>query len=191
RRARFRHPAGGGRLARRRTPRGDGGRLPSARPAGRGAGHRRRAARGRGLKVHLMGAGGTGVSSLALVLAARGETVSGCDARRSETTELLEKAGIPVALGHDPTHVNGIAVLVGDGRSTRTGRARWLVAEADESDGSLALHHPGYAIVTNLELDHPDFFPDLAAVREVFQRFAGQVSELAVACADDAEVMSL
>jgi UDP-N-acetylmuramate--alanine ligase len=212
------------------------------------------------LKVHLMGAGGTGVSSLALLLAARGEQVTGCDARRSETTELLEKAGIPVALGHDPGHVRGIdllvrtaavpfdapepaaaraagvrsisraelladliaagdaiavagthgkttttlmlgqvlaaagfdpAVLVGDGRSTRTGGGRWLVAEADESDGSLALHHPRYAIVTNLELDHPDFFADLAAVRDVFERFAGQVSDLAVVCADDAEVMGL
>jgi len=207
-----------------------------------------------------MGAGGTGVSSLALVLAARGEQVSGCDARLSETTELLEKAGIPVALGHDPRHVQGVdllvrsaavasqapepaaaraagirtitraelladliagsdsvavagthgktttthmlgkvltaagldpAVLVGDGRSTRAGGGRWLVAEADESDGSLALHHPRHAIVTNLELDHPDFYADLAAVREVFQRFASQVGELAVVCADDAEVMAL
>lgn len=207
-----------------------------------------------------MGAGGTGVSALALLLAARGEEVSGCDARRSETTEQLEKAGIPVSLGHDPSHVRGIdllvrsaavaagapepaaaraagvrtltraellaeviagsdsvavagthgktttthmlgsvlaaagfdpAVLVGDGRSTRTGSGRWLVAEADESDGSLALHHPRYAVVTNLELDHPDFFPDLAAVRAVFQRFAGQVGELAVTCADDAEVRAL
>ena len=207
-----------------------------------------------------MGAGGTGVSSLALVLAARGEQVSGCDARRSETVELLESAGIPVAIGHDPVHVRGIdllvrsaavspeapepaaalaagvrcvtraellaeligvgnsiaiagthgkttttamlgqvlvaagwdpSVLVGDGRSTRAGGGRWLVAEADESDGSLVLHHPSHAIVTNLELDHPDFYADLDAVRKVFQAFAGQVSELAVVCADDAEAAAL
>jgi UDP-N-acetylmuramate--alanine ligase len=207
-----------------------------------------------------MGAGGTGVSSLALVLAARGDQVSGCDARSSETTELLAAAGIPVAVGHDPAHVDGIdllvrsaavaadapepaaaraagvrsvtraelladliaegdsiaiagthgktttthmlgqvlvaagwdpSVLVGDGRSSRAGGGGWLVAEADESDGSLVLHHPRHAILTNLELDHPDFYPDLAAVRRVFQAFASQVSALAVVCAEDAEVAGL
>jgi len=82
-------------------------------------------------------------------------------------------------------------VLVGDGLNTRAGASSWLVAEADESDGSLVLHHPKYAIVTNVELDHPDHFADLAAVREVFQRFVGQVGELTVVCADDAEAMRL
>jgi UDP-N-acetylmuramate--alanine ligase len=87
--------------------------------------------------------------------------------------------------GLDPT------VLVGDGASTRVGNGGWLVAEADESDGSLVLHHPSHAIVTNLELDHPDHFPDLAAVRAVFSRFLGQVRELAVVCAEDAELARL
>ena len=207
-----------------------------------------------------MGIGGTGVSSLAELLAARGDEVSGCDARLSETTRRLTAAGITVREGHDPSHVEGIdllvrsaavpadspepaaaraagvraltraellaeliesersiavagthgktttthmlgqvltaagfdpSVLVGDGLNTRIGRSRWLVAEADESDGSLVLHHPGQAIVTNVELDHPDHYRDLAAVREVFGRFAGQVRELAVVCADDAEAMRL
>jgi UDP-N-acetylmuramate--alanine ligase len=207
-----------------------------------------------------MGIGGMGVSSLAMVFAARGDQVSGCDARLSATTELLAEDGIAVALGHDPSHVRDIdllvhsaavsrdapepaaaraagvrvltraemlaelidagdsiavsgthgktttthmlgqvltaagfdpSVLVGDGLNTRAGGSSWLVAEADESDGSLVLHHPKYAIVTNVELDHPDHFADLAAVREVFQRFVGQVGELTVVCADDAEAMRL
>ncbi len=212
------------------------------------------------MRVHLMGIGGAGVSSLAMVLAARGDLVSGCDQRLSATTELLAQEGVAVALGHDPAHVRDIellvhsaavnrdapepvaalaagirvltraemlaeligagesiavsgthgktttthmlgqvltaagfdpSVLVGDGLNTRAGASSWLVAEADESDGSLVLHHPKYAIVTNVELDHPDHFADLAAVREVFQRFVGQVGELTVVCADDAEAMRL
>jgi len=87
--------------------------------------------------------------------------------------------------GFDPS------VLVGDGLNTRAGASNWLVAEADESDGSLVLHHPKYAIVTNVELDHPDHFADLAAVRDVFQRFVSQVGELTVVCADDAEARRL
>ncbi|WP_324717874.1 UDP-N-acetylmuramate--L-alanine ligase [Carboxydochorda subterranea] len=61
---------------------------------------------------HLMGIGGTGMSTLAELLKAEGETVSGCDARRSETTERLRATGIAVAEGHDPAHLSGVDVLV-------------------------------------------------------------------------------
>jgi UDP-N-acetylmuramate--alanine ligase len=83
--------------------------------------------------------------------------------------------------GYDPT------VLVGDGTSSRAGRSQWLVAEVDESDGSLVLHHPKRAIVTNIELDHTDHFKDLEAVRDLFAEFvAGLPADgLAVLCADD------
>ncbi|HEY8812556.1 MAG TPA: Mur ligase domain-containing protein, partial [Candidatus Dormibacteraeota bacterium] len=59
-----------------------------------------------------MGIGGTGVSSLAMVLAARGDQVSGCDARLSLTTEHLAEAGITVYEGHDPAHALDIDLLV-------------------------------------------------------------------------------
>ena len=88
---------------------------------------------------------------------------------------------ILVAAGYDPT------VLVGDGASARAGRSTWLVAETDESDGTLTLHHPRRAIVTNIELDHPDHFADVSAVRDLFQGFIGNLPEdgLALVCADD------
>src|SRR5579859_4470424 len=207
------------------------------------------------MRVHLMGAGGAGVSALARVFLARGDEVSGCDTRSSETTDWLADAGVRMAIGHDPEHVlfqdllvysgaikhspeldaaramglkvlsrpemlaelingsNSIAVggtagkttvthmlghilvtagfdptvLVGDGSSTRAGRSDWLVAEADESDGTLTLHHPQRAIVTNIELDHPDHFRDVGAVRDLFQGFVEALPEdgLAVLSADD------
>src|SRR5438445_404675 len=88
---------------------------------------------------------------------------------------------ILVIAGYDPT------VLVGDGSSTRAGKTEWLVAETDESDGTLTLHHPQRAIVTNIELDHPDHFRDVSAVRDLFQWFIEAIPEtgLAVLCADD------
>ncbi|BDP40751.1 UDP-N-acetylmuramate--L-alanine ligase [Deinococcus aetherius] len=61
---------------------------------------------------HLMGIGGIGVSAFARLLAARGVRVSGCDASSSELTEQLEREGIPVAVGHSPTHVSGVDVLI-------------------------------------------------------------------------------
>ncbi len=207
------------------------------------------------MRVHLMGVGGAGVSALAQVFLARGDDVSGCDIRASETTAKLEDLGVRVSIGHDPEHVlgadllvysgavkhsseldaarqmglrvlsrpemlaelinetNSIAVsgtagkttvtlmlghilvtagfdptvLVGDGSSARAGRSDWLVAEADESDGTLTLHHPQRAIVTNIELDHPDHFRDVTAVHDLFQWFIeGLPPEgVAVLCADD------
>ena len=88
---------------------------------------------------------------------------------------------ILVTAGFDPT------VLVGDGSSARAGQSDWLVAETDESDGTLTLHHPRRAIVTNIELDHPDQFRDVSAVRDLFQWFIEGLpsSGLAVLCADD------
>src|SRR4030081_3428841 len=202
-----------------------------------------------------MGAGGAGVSALARVFLARGDEVSGCDAKASETTEELEAAGVRIMIGHDPEHVlfqdllvysgaikdsaeldaaramglkvlsraemlaelinnsDSIAVagtagkttvthmighilvtagydptvLVGDGSSARAGKSSWLVAEADESDGTLTLHHPRRAIVTNIELDHPDHFRDVSAVRDLFEWFVLNLPDdgVAVVCADD------
>jgi UDP-N-acetylmuramate--alanine ligase len=213
------------------------------------------------MKVHLMGIGGAGVSALARVFLARGDEVSGCDVRESETTAALEDAGVRVEIGHDPEHVlfqdllvysgaiksspeldaarsmgvkvltraemlaeliaesDSIAVggsagkttvthmtghilteagfdptvLVGDGSSARAGRSRWLVAEVDESDGTLVLHHPKRAIVTNIEFDHPDHFKDVDEVRDLFARFvAGLPADgVAVLCADDERARSL
>ncbi|HEY8864068.1 MAG TPA: UDP-N-acetylmuramate--L-alanine ligase [Candidatus Dormibacteraeota bacterium] len=207
------------------------------------------------MRVHLMGAGGAGVSALARVFLARGDEVSGCDMKESETTEELEDAGVRIMIGHDPEHVlfqdllvysgaikrspeldaaramgvrvlsraemlaelikdsDSIAVagtagkttvthmlghilvtagydptvMVGDGASARAGRSNWLVAETDESDGTLTLHHPRRAIVTNIELDHPDQFRDVSAVRDLFQWFVMNLPAdgLAVVCADD------
>ena len=202
-----------------------------------------------------MGAGGAGVSALARVFLARGDEVSGCDLKESETTLELADAGVRMFVGHDPEHVLGqdllvysgaikrspeldaaramgvqalsraemlaklinesdsIAVagtagkttvthmvghilvtagydptvLVGDGASARAGQSEWLVAETDESDGTLTLHHPQRAIVTNIELDHPDHFRDVSAVRDLFQWFIEGLPKegLAIVCADD------
>src|SRR5579872_113124 len=57
------------------------------------------------MRVHLMGVGGAGVSALARVFLARGDEVSGCDLKPSDTTDELEAAGVRVLIGHDPEHV--------------------------------------------------------------------------------------
>ena len=91
------------------------------------------------------------------------------------------------AEGMDPT------VLVGDGASVRVGKSPWLVAELDESDRSLVLHHPRRALVSNIDFDHPDHYQDVADVASVFQEFLNGLPAdgLAVVCADDARAAAL
>ena len=84
--------------------------------------------------------------------------------------------------GLDPTAVIGgeVASL---GGNARIGAGEYLVAEADESDGSLVNLKPTIGIITNIELDHTDRFQTLGGVVEVFQTFASHCN-FVVGCLD-------
>lgn len=73
--------------------------------------------------------------------------------------------------GLDPTILVGGEVNAWSGNA-RLGQSRYLVAEADESDGSLVKHAPEIGIITNIELDHPDHYDTLEEVIDIFQIFA-------------------
>ena len=62
--------------------------------------------------IHFVGIGGIGMSGIAEVLAASGFTVSGCDLKASDATDLLRSRGVSVVLGHDPAHLAGIDLVV-------------------------------------------------------------------------------
>lgn len=95
---------------------------------------------------------------------------------------LLWKAGL------DPTIVVGGEVNAWEGNA-RTGQSPYLVAEADESDGSLVKLAAQIGVVTNIELDHPDHYTTLDQVITTFQTFAGQCQVL-VGCIDSPTVQS-
>ncbi len=60
-----------------------------------------------------------------------------------------------------------------------------LVVEADESDGTLALYEAERAILTNVELDHVDYFRSAAELDACFERFVSRTRESVWFCADD------
>ncbi len=66
---------------------------------------------GRTVRVHVVGIGGAGMSAIAIALDAMGHTVSGSDLKASGVTDRLQRAGIPVAIGHAAANV-GAADLV-------------------------------------------------------------------------------
>lgn len=89
-------------------------------------------------------------------------------------------------LGYDPSVVVGGEVL-DIGGNGKLGRGPHLVVEADESDGSLVALPAQIAVITNVEADHLDHYPDLEAVRATFLNFMRQVPPdgTVVTCADD------
>ncbi|NEQ27077.1 MAG: UDP-N-acetylmuramate--L-alanine ligase, partial [Microcoleus sp. SIO2G3] len=89
---------------------------------------------------------------------------------------LLMQAGL------DPTIVVGGEVTAWEGNA-RIGEGPYLVAEADESDGSLAKLSAAIGVVTNIELDHPDHYTTLDEVVDIFKTFA-QRCRLLVGCID-------
>jgi UDP-N-acetylmuramate--alanine ligase len=74
----------------------------------------------------------------------------------------------------DPTVIVG-GRLMAVGANARLGSGPFLVAEADESDGSFLLLTPTIAVVTNIDAEHLDYYRDLAHVQETFLDFVNRV----------------
>lgn len=79
--------------------------------------------------------------------------------------------------GLDPTIIVGGEVQAWEGNA-RLGEGDYLVAEADESDGSLVKLSAKIGVITNIELDHPDHYGSLDEVVQTFKTFAGQCQTL-------------
>jgi UDP-N-acetylmuramate--alanine ligase len=87
---------------------------------------------------------------------------------KSTTTAML--GHILANAGLDPTVAVG-AVVHAWGGSVRPGAGALFVVEADEYGDNFLAYHPAAAIVTNIEMDHPDWFADRDAVLASFERF--------------------
>ncbi len=109
---------------------------------------------------------------------------------KTTTTSLV--AAVLARGGLDPTIVVG-GRLHALGSNARLGHGQFLVAEADESDGSFLKLAPAVAVVTNVDREHMDHYADLAAVRDAFVAFANRVPfyGVTVLCADDSGVRDI
>lgn len=92
---------------------------------------------------------------------------------KTTTTSMIAK--ILMDAGLDPTYVIG-GELNDIGSNARFGAGEYLVAEADESDGSLLYLHPMYMVITNVEADHLDYYGTFDNVLKVFDQFMKQRS---------------
>jgi len=76
--------------------------------------------------------------------------------------------------GLDPTYVIG-GCLMASGGNARLGDSPWLVAEADESDGSFLLLAPTIAVVSNIDPEHLDHYGGFEHLMDAFRQFTASV----------------
>jgi UDP-N-acetylmuramate--alanine ligase len=109
---------------------------------------------------------------------------------KTTTTSLV--AAVLSEAGLDPTVVVG-GRLASSGSNARLGQGEFLVAEADESDGSFLLLAPTVAVITNVDREHMDHYGTEQALESAFVDFANKVPfyGAVVACLDDPRVQAL
>ncbi len=109
---------------------------------------------------------------------------------KTTTTSLV--ASVLGQGGFDPTVVIG-GKLKSIGSNALLGRGDFIVAEADESDGSFLKMTPTIAVVTNIDREHLDYYQDLEAIKQVFLTFIDRLPfyGLAVLCLDNEAIQEL
>jgi UDP-N-acetylmuramate--alanine ligase len=109
---------------------------------------------------------------------------------KTTTTSIV--AAVVAAGGFDPTVVVGGRVH-GLGANAKLGQGEFLVAEADESDGSFLKLSPTIAVVTTVDAEHLDHYADLDAIRAAFLQFVNKVPfyGAAVVCLDDPNIQQM
>jgi len=109
---------------------------------------------------------------------------------KTTTTSIV--AAVLASGGLDPTVVIG-GKLMSIGTNAVLGKGDFIVAEADESDGSFLRYSPAIAVVTNIDREHLDFYEDLPAIQRVFLQFIDRIPfyGLAVLCLDNEPIQDL
>ena len=115
--------------------------------------------------------------------------VSGAHGKTSTTamiSQILNSAGL------DPTVVIG-GLLQGLDTNALHGKGDFIVAEADESDGSFLKYSPAIAAVTNIDLEHLDFYKDIEDIKDKFVQFINSVPfyGLAILCLDNEHIQNI
>src|SRR5690606_34758591 len=101
---------------------------------------------------------------------------------KTSTTGLMSH----VVGGYMPT-----SYLIGDGTGSGKKDASYFVMEACEYRRHFLAYHPDYAIMTNIDFDHPDYFTSIEDVYDAFQQLALQVNKAIIACGDDEQLQKI
>jgi UDP-N-acetylmuramate--alanine ligase len=109
---------------------------------------------------------------------------------KTTTTSLI--AAMLEAADMDPTVING-GIINAWGSNAKLGGGDWMVAEADESDGTFLKLPATIAVVTNIDPEHLDHYGDFDALRDAFDAFVQNIPfyGFAALCIDHVEVQAM
>lgn len=109
---------------------------------------------------------------------------------KTTTTSMI--ASVMASAGLDPTVVIG-GKLNSIGSNAKLGQSEFLVAEADESDGSFMKLSPSIAIVTNIDAEHLDYYGNLETIKKTFVNFINKIPfyGVAILCVDNENVRDI
>jgi UDP-N-acetylmuramate--L-alanine ligase len=118
----------------------------------------------------------------AILHAHRGVIIAGTHGKTTTsamTAHALREAGL------NPSHYVGAEIPILGSNARWSDTAEFMVAEGDESDGTLVLYRPVHAVILNIEAEHLDYYRDLDHIREVFSTLADQTTGNLVYCIED------
>src|SRR5215813_4542327 len=118
----------------------------------------------------------------AIMQSKRGIVIAGMHGKTTTsamTAHVLREGGL------HPSHYVGAEIPILGTNAYWNQRGEYFVAEGDESDGTLRCFHPEHALILNIEEEHLDFYPDLAAIEKVFVQLIDQTSGTVLYNIDD------
>src|SRR5512139_610121 len=118
-----------------------------------------------------------------------GVLVAGAHGKTTTTSLIATVLGVG---GLDPTVVIG-GKLKAMGGNARLGQGEFLVAEADESDGSFLKLSPTIAVITTIDEEHLDYYKDITEIKDAFLAFINKIPfyGVSVLCLDQPHIQAL
>ena len=108
-------------------------------------------------------------------------TIAGCHGKTTTTS----------MLSHVLKNITGCNYLIGDGTGYGDKENKYFALEACEWQRHFLAYTPYYAIITNIELDHMDYYKDISDVIDAYQEYANKAEKMIIACGDDPYTHSL
>src|SRR3989344_890022 len=90
----------------------------------------------------------------------------------------------------DPTVELG-AIVPSWGKNFRVGKSKFFITEADEYNDNFQFYKPDITIITNIEMDHPEYFKDIEDVKKSFRNFLAQTKKIIIANLEDPNVADI
>jgi UDP-N-acetylmuramate--alanine ligase len=108
-------------------------------------------------------------------------TVAGCHGKTTTTS----------MLSHVLSNTKGSNYLIGDGTGFANKENEYFAVEACEYKRHFLAYTPQYAIITNIELDHIDYYKSISDMIDAYQEYANNALKMVIACGDDPYTHSL